>query len=857
MSLELIVTILIIGIILIAGLLLFIVKKYSGGNTLRIIKPGRTFDNYRIIKPIKRGGMATIYHATDVKTNKPVALKIMHENLVDDEDLITKFLYEGDILERFNRKYTDAPIVKVYRHSRESNDVHGRPFIALEYIEGEDLDDLLRTGKKFSVNDAVKIISETAKALSVAHKEDVWHRDVSPGNVIINKKDGTISDVKIIDFGVAKHEYIGKQTPDGSIHGKPPFMSPEQCRNEIIDGRSDIYALGVLFYTLLNGSPPFISGNPLEVMKMHESEPVPPLPDTVPDSLRKIISRMMEKNVEDRFQSIDEVLRHLNEISETETQVDIPIPEVSQDTEDTSDSNILPEPTDSKNKRLILSGIDSRVKIIAIGIIVTIFILSLLFYFISRESEPPFIIGDIDSIRFPATVVDESNTESYIFQNPTSRPVNITGARFAGEYADEFSVNVDLPMRIEPADMTSIPIDFSPSRKGDMEASFIVVVDNGELQTLEVPVYGEAVERLFAEMSFEQRFNFEQHLTVGERLSNTYTIQNTGNKYFDIISIEFTGSDANVFSLNSQVPINLPPGTETEIELIFNPISSGQKTANMIIHTTEDAIGSPRVEVIGNASERTFPTIIADRELSFPSTIETEDNKVEYVVSNVGSETLVLNNYSLTGSDNREFKVLTDFPVRIPPNNESVIELSFEPLTSGEKYASLEFESNDPDNQVMSISLSGLAREYIDPAAGLDRFYEEARELFFNQRYRDAERAFTDILERDEYYAQAYYMRGRSFLEMGEYWRAVEDFDELFRHMRRIPSASRERIHCDGLYYAALALTQQWLQSDDEDQRERINSHAEGRWLDFIGACRDNREQINNAQYWLDELRKD
>lgn len=311
MNLELALVLSIIFVVIVLVGLLFAIKSRKNKKNISL-EYGSLFDSYEIRSFIKRGGMASVYEAINVKTKEKVALKIMHESLMDDLDLVDKFLMEGDILEKLNRKYPSAPIVKVFRHSRENNDINGRPFIALELVDGIDLDTLL-VNSKLNLDQSVFIIEKILYALKSAHSEGILHRDISPGNVMVNFDNGQTINVKMIDFGVAKNEYMNKNTPDSSIHGKPPFMSPEQCRNEKLDKRSDIYSLGILFYTLIMGQPPYNSKNPLEVMSMHQTGKYPPLPDNIPKAIRKIIDNLLEKDIISRYQSAEEVLQDLHQ----------------------------------------------------------------------------------------------------------------------------------------------------------------------------------------------------------------------------------------------------------------------------------------------------------------------------------------------------------------------------------------------------------------------------------------------------------------------------------------------------------------------------------------------------------------
>jgi len=282
------------------------------------------FDRYTLKEEIGRGGMATVYRARDRANRRVVALKIMNESLVRDTDLVQKFLSEGEALERITQTDPDAPIVNVYRYGRAGNREDGRPFLALELIEGEDLLHYLKRRDVLSPDRALAVIAQVASGLSVAHQNQIWHRDVTPDNVILVGPSDLVT-VRLIDFGVAKHEYTSTRTLDGSITGKPPYMSPEQCRAEPLDARTDIYSLGVLFYALLTGRPPFCDSNPLMVMRMHELEPLPGLPAHIPKKVRDLVYEMLEKERAARPESMEEVRQRCLALAKSLKQEEIPV----------------------------------------------------------------------------------------------------------------------------------------------------------------------------------------------------------------------------------------------------------------------------------------------------------------------------------------------------------------------------------------------------------------------------------------------------------------------------------------------------------------------------------------------------
>ncbi len=260
-----------------------------------------------------RGGMASVYLVYDRRYRKKVALKVMDAGLLSDHDLVRKFLKEGEALKRIASRFPQAPVVRVYRYGRDHLTSERRPYLVLEYLKGFSLLHLLREQHRLPLPSALDVAEQVAQGLAAAHANHIWHRDVTPDNVMIIQTRPRIR-LKLIDFGVAKHEYTNTRTLDGSITGKPPYMSPEQCRGESLDGRTDIYSLGIMLYTMLNGSPPFTNSNPLMVMRMHEIEPLPPLSLEVPEEVSALLYQMLAKRREDRPATMEEVARRIRHI---------------------------------------------------------------------------------------------------------------------------------------------------------------------------------------------------------------------------------------------------------------------------------------------------------------------------------------------------------------------------------------------------------------------------------------------------------------------------------------------------------------------------------------------------------------
>jgi hypothetical protein len=311
-------TVALVGILGIAVVALAFVAVHAVRRSSGQAITTKRLDRYEMREIIGRGGMATVYRATDVTapSSVAIALKVLDEAHFQDYDLVHKFLREGEVLQNLNRADPEAPLVEVYHYGRAGGD-SGRPFIAMELLDGVDLLQYLSQRRRLPVRDAIRVALGVARALIPAHSAGVYHRDLTPDNVILVQQPKGGHHLRLIDFGVARHEYTSHGTLDGSITGKPPYMSPEQCQGEKVDGRSDIYALGVMLFSLLNGSPPFTHTNPLEVMRMHNEDEVV-YPDSIPQPIVRFLRKALAKNREARFPEIVTVHQELIELGRSD-----------------------------------------------------------------------------------------------------------------------------------------------------------------------------------------------------------------------------------------------------------------------------------------------------------------------------------------------------------------------------------------------------------------------------------------------------------------------------------------------------------------------------------------------------------
>ena len=265
---------------------------------------GQTIDRLRILKKLGQGGMGAVYKAEHLGVGRLSAVKILPQGLVARAPAaVDRFMQEAQAVAAL-----DHPnIVAVY----SAGEADGHHFIEMEYVEGEDVQARLRRDKRLSIEIATKIIIQTAKALAVAHKTNIVHRDIKPANIMVTTDGG----VKVMDFGLAKDvEATNGLTVTGTILGTPYYMSPEQCETKPLDGRADIYSLGVTYFCLLTGHVPFKGESALALMYMHKSEP-PPDPRTLapelPVGVHRIIQKAMAKDPGARYQTCDDMVEDL------------------------------------------------------------------------------------------------------------------------------------------------------------------------------------------------------------------------------------------------------------------------------------------------------------------------------------------------------------------------------------------------------------------------------------------------------------------------------------------------------------------------------------------------------------------
>jgi eukaryotic-like serine/threonine-protein kinase len=270
---------------------------------------GDQLDHYRIDALVARSGMASIFRGTDLRTGTQVAIKIPHPEVESDPVTYDRFHREQDI----GQKMDHPGVMRVIADPGRS-----QVYMVMEWVNGRLLREILRNERKLLPERAVRIALEIAEALEYIHTHGVVHRDLKPENVMVNADDR----VKLIDFGIAGQEGARRLTFSklSQLMGTPDYISPEQVKGKRGDGRSDVYALGVMLYEMLTGEVPFRGPNAFAIMNDRLlNNPVPPreLEPSISPQLQEIIYRALERDPKNRYASARELvwdLKHQDEI---------------------------------------------------------------------------------------------------------------------------------------------------------------------------------------------------------------------------------------------------------------------------------------------------------------------------------------------------------------------------------------------------------------------------------------------------------------------------------------------------------------------------------------------------------------
>ncbi len=264
---------------------------------------------YRIDRPIGRGGMSTVYLALQESVQREVALKIMAGTLLGDEEFGERFLREA----RIAASLRHPSVVHVYDVAQHG-DCH---YMAMEHLPGGPV--IQRRGPRRDYRFSVRVIREIASALDYAHRRGVVHRDIKPDNILLREDGSSV----LTDFGIARAGDSMRMTRTGAIIGTPHYMSPEQARGQPLDGRADLYSLGVVFYQLLLGEVPYQADDSVAVGIMHITAPLPRLPAQLAE-LQPLFDRLLAKDPAQRFESGAELVAALESVATLDPQLPEP-----------------------------------------------------------------------------------------------------------------------------------------------------------------------------------------------------------------------------------------------------------------------------------------------------------------------------------------------------------------------------------------------------------------------------------------------------------------------------------------------------------------------------------------------------
>ncbi len=267
------------------------------------LEPGMVLaQRYEIVEILGQGGMGAVYKATDRELNRTVAIKVIRPDLARDRGIVDRFKQELLLA----HQVTHRNVIRIY----DLSEADGMKFITMEYVEGENLLTLLHEKKKFSAEEAVEIMQQVCRALEAAHTVGVIHRDLKPQNIMRDKT----GRILVMDFGLARTLEGDGMTQSGALVGTMEYMSPEQALGKPLDQRSDIFALGLIFYEMLTGQMPFKADSTIASLIRRTQEQVAPLSDhdaSIPRSVSSIVQKCLERDLELRYKTAAELLADL------------------------------------------------------------------------------------------------------------------------------------------------------------------------------------------------------------------------------------------------------------------------------------------------------------------------------------------------------------------------------------------------------------------------------------------------------------------------------------------------------------------------------------------------------------------
>src|SRR5271165_3927754 len=267
------------------------------------LAPGTSIGSrYEIVRLLGQGGMGAVYRAHDKELERQVAIKVIRADMASNPDILRRFKQELILA----RQITHKNVIRIF----DLGQAEGIKFITMEYIEGENLQVLLRRKKKLEPAEAANILAQVCRALEAAHHEGVIHRDLKPQNIMLDKTGRAY----VMDFGIARSMLSAGMTQTGALIGTPDYMSPEQAKGQTLDARSDLFSIGIIFYEMLSGKVPFDADTTMAKLWKRANEPARPLDEldkTIPKPLSDIVRKCLEIDPQKRFASAEDLLHQI------------------------------------------------------------------------------------------------------------------------------------------------------------------------------------------------------------------------------------------------------------------------------------------------------------------------------------------------------------------------------------------------------------------------------------------------------------------------------------------------------------------------------------------------------------------
>src|SRR5881275_1946436 len=268
-----------------------------------MLEPGAVLaQRYEILQILGEGGMGAVYKAMDRELSRPVALKVIRPDLAGNQAILDRFKQELLLA----REVTHKNVIRIY----DLGEAEGMKFITMEYVEGEDLRTLIHEQTKLAPEEAVEIMQQVCRALEAAHSVGIIHRDLKPQNIMRDKS----GRILVMDFGLARTLQGDGMTQTGALLGTMDYMSPEQALGKTLDQRSDIFAIGLIFYELLTRKMPYAADSAIASLLKRTQEraaPVATLDASLPYVLSEMVGKCLEPDINSRYQSAGEILADL------------------------------------------------------------------------------------------------------------------------------------------------------------------------------------------------------------------------------------------------------------------------------------------------------------------------------------------------------------------------------------------------------------------------------------------------------------------------------------------------------------------------------------------------------------------